>query len=239
MILWALPGQAELSVVPAVQSWTPVAGVSSVKAGRIVVDEKYASELKPLAGNFKSELVELGCGKHSVRNGGVKNGDIVLTLDGATNGGDTEGYRIELGDTVMVSGLTEAGVFNGTRTLLQLLAQDKTNLTLPRGIIVDNPQYRHRMLMLDVGRKPFPLPVLKDYLKIMSWYKMNELHLHLSDEAFGGKYTGFRVSRRRICTIPKRNCASSKIWRMAWASPSRRRSTCPATRGHLPTTGRI
>ncbi len=193
MILWALPGQAELNVVPAVQSWTPVAGVSSVKAGRIVVDEKYAAELKPLAGNFKNELAELGCGKHTVRHGGVKSGDIVLTLDGTTNGLNAEGYRIELGDTVVVSGLAEAGVFNGTRTLLQLLAQDKTSLTLPRGTIVDNPQYSHRMLMLDVGRKPFPVSVLKDYLKIMSWYKMNELHLHLSDEAFGGKYTGFRV----------------------------------------------
>ena len=91
LVFLALPGQAELNVVPAVQSWTPVAGVSSVKAGRIVVDEKYASELKPLAGNFKNELAELGCGKHTVRHGGVKSGDIVLTLEGTTNGLNAEG----------------------------------------------------------------------------------------------------------------------------------------------------
>ena len=94
------------------------------------------------------------------------------------------------------------------------------------------------MLMLDVGRKPFPLGVLKDYLRILAWYKMNELHLHLSDEAFGGGYTGFRVQcdtfpglaskdlllhKKRIARVAGRGAGDA-------ASPSRRRSTCPATR---------
>ncbi len=118
---------------------------------------------------------------------------LFLTLDCDTNQIASEGYQIEIGDAVVVRGATAGGVFYGTRTLLQLLAQDKTNLTLPRGVIVDYPQYAHRMLMLDVGRKPYPLAVLKDYLRLMAWHKMNELHLHLSDEAFGGAYTGFRV----------------------------------------------
>ena len=116
--------------------------------------------------------------------------EIFLTLSGSQAKHGPEGYSLTIGDRVVISGNSPAGVFFGTRTLLQMLGHSSA---LPKGKAVDWPDYSHRMLMLDVGRKPFPLPVLKDYLRIMAWYKMNELHLHLSDEAFGGKYAGFRV----------------------------------------------
>jgi len=192
-LLGALIAHAQLNVVPAVQSWSPQAGSTTLKGARIILDEHYAKELNGVATDFKSELAALGCGNFSVDNGQAQNNAIFLTLEAGTNHFAPEGYRIEIGEGVRVMASTAAGIFNGTRTLLQLMAQDKTNLALPQGTILDWPQYQHRMLMLDVGRKPFPLSVLKDYLRIMSWYKMNELHLHLSDEAFGGKYTGFRV----------------------------------------------
>jgi hexosaminidase len=185
---------AQLNVVPAVQSWTPQLGTFSVKGARIVVDRKYTKELDGIAADFKRELKELGCGSFSTTHGATKSNGICLTFAGKSNPfGGAGGYRIEINDRVDVVANLPTGIFYGTRTLLQLLAQDKTNLTLPCGTIVDWPQYAHRMLMLDVGRKPFPIEVLHDYLKIMSWYKLNELHLHLSDEAFGGQYTGFRV----------------------------------------------
>jgi hexosaminidase len=99
-------------------------------------------------------------------------------------------YTIDIGEKVVISAQDSTGIFYGHQTLKQLLQQSPN---LPKGKIVDWPAYKHRMLMLDVGRKPFPLPVLQDYLRIMAWYKMNELHLHFSDEAFGGHYTGFRI----------------------------------------------
>jgi len=67
-----------------------------------------------------------------------------------------------------------------------------------RGTTDDAPDYAHRMLMLDVGRKPFPPAAIKDYIRILSWYRMNELHLHLSDEAFGGGYAAFRVESKKF-----------------------------------------
>ncbi len=33
--------------------------------------------------------------------------------------------------------------------------------------------------MLDVGRKFFSLSALESYVKMMSWYKMNDFHIHL------------------------------------------------------------
>jgi hexosaminidase len=189
----------ELNVVPAVQSWTPAEGVFHARGAEIQLGTPASEELTSLAERFSLDLKVAGCGDHPVALPGSAGSrpslGIFLTLDRhGDNEINPEGYRVEiLGNSVFIRGSTPTGVFYGTRTLLQLLAQDKTNLTLPCGIISDYPQYRHRMLMLDVGRKPYPLPVLKDYLRMMSWYKMNELHLHLSDEAFGGAYTGFRV----------------------------------------------
>jgi hexosaminidase len=196
-ILFGAVARAELNVVPAVQSWEPLPGTFSAKGARLVVDTDSATELDGVAENLKQELKGLGCGNfpiaHATNSG---EGEIFLTISKTSPPGDShnkEGYWLLIGNDVRIIASSSTGVFYGTRTLLQLLAQDKTNLTLPCGIIADYPQYPHRMLMLDVGRKPFPMSVLKDYLRLMSWYKMNELHLHLSDEAFGGEYTGFRV----------------------------------------------
>ena len=113
-----------------------------------------------------------------------------LALEPAGSKIPSEGYRIDISDRVRIIGSTPTGVMYGTQTLLQMLAQSPR---LPKGVVEDYPLCRRRMLMLDVGRRPFPVSALKDFLRMMAWFKMNELHLHLNDEAFGEKYSAFRV----------------------------------------------
>ncbi len=182
---------AGLNVVPAVQSWSPASGTIDASMASIAVPEVYSNALWSTAQAFSQDLGAINCGSRAVVSAPLTG--MVLTLDTGTNVIAEEGYVIEIGDVVTVRGSTVQGVFYGTRTLLQLLMPNPTNQVLARGVIVDWPQYRHRELMLDVARKPFPLPVLNDYLRILSWYKMNELHLHLSDVNHGGAYYTFRV----------------------------------------------
>lgn len=184
--------QSVLNVVPAVQSWTPAQGMFAASRANICVSGADAAQLNNVAEMFQKDLTAMGCGLHHL-SASNSFGGFVLTLDRTANEIPPEGYRIEIGDRVVICGSTATGVFYGTRTVLQLLAQHPKDQQLPKGVIMDWPVYKHRMLMLDVARKPYPMPVLKDYLRMLAWYKMNELHLHLSDEAFGGKYTGFRV----------------------------------------------
>ena len=64
----------------------------------------------------------------------------------------------------------------------------------PGLVVKDGPKYRIRAVMLDVARKYFPMDFLRDLVRTMSWYKLNELHLHLNDNSAGGRAPGFRIA---------------------------------------------
>lgn len=109
-----------------------------------------------------------------------------------------ESYRLEIKPgRIVIDAMDEAGVFYATRTLLQLLEHDSDKRTIPCYTITDIPAYPFRGFMLDVGRKFFPVSQLKDYICRMSWYKMNQLQLHLNDQAFHGEhYAAFRIESK-------------------------------------------
>lgn len=98
---------------------------------------------------------------------------------------------------IVINAMDDAGVFYATRTLLQLIEQGPDKQIIPCYTITDNPAYPFRGFMLDVGRKFFPISQLKDYIRRMSWYKMNQLQLHLNDQAFHGEhYAAFRIESK-------------------------------------------
>ena len=55
---------------------------------------------------------------------------------------------------------------------------------LPKGTARDYPLFPNRGFMLDVARKFFTMDYLKQYVKILSFYKMNEFQIHLNDNGF-------------------------------------------------------
>lgn len=192
----ALCGKS-LNVVPSVQQWSAKDGRLTADRLVIVLDSKAAEDLMPVARLFRSDLEMLGFADTDIATGKVPQAATAVHLQIGTVpdiGRDLipeESYQLVIGQHgIRMRANTPTGVFYATRTLLQLLHQSHE---LPCGEVVDGPRYHGRMLMIDVGRKPFPLPALRDYLRILGWYKMNELHLHLSDQAFGGSYAGFRV----------------------------------------------
>ncbi|WP_035610795.1 family 20 glycosylhydrolase [Haloferula sp. BvORR071] len=176
------------NIVPAVHSWKAAEGSLRVSAIALEAAPANAETLKPAAAAIREDLAALL--GDSTRGG--KPVTMLLALDTA-DPKRPEAYTVEITDKIVIRGTTPAAVFLGSRSVLQLLRQSSD---LPKGTINDWPDYRGRMLMLDVGRKPYPLPALKDFIRLMAWYKMNELHLHLSDEAFGGTYTAFRVESK-------------------------------------------
>jgi hexosaminidase len=120
----------------------------------------------------------------------LKKGNICLILDSTLNQAGEEGYELAITEKlVTVKAPHPAGLFYGVQTLLQLLPASLEKGTplenpaiLPTGVIRDWPEYSYRGAMLDVARHFFPPQDVKRLIDLMARYKMNRLHLHLSDD---------------------------------------------------------
>jgi len=98
-----------------------------------------------------------------------------------------------------------AGLFRGVQTLRQLLPTDveshlrlRVPWSIPATTIQDAPRFGWRGAMLDVARHFFTVKEVKQFIDVLALYKMNVLHLHLSDDQ------GFRIqiaSRPRLTEI--------------------------------------
>jgi hexosaminidase len=102
----------------------------------------------------------------------------------------SEGYRLVAGPTrVVIDARTASGLFRGTQTLRQLLppqvesrVEQPGPWAVPAVRIVDHPRFRYRGAMLDVVRHFLTVAEVKRYINHMALYKLNRLHLHLSDD---------------------------------------------------------
>ncbi len=97
-----------------------------------------------------------------------------------------EGYEMNISKKlVSISANEPAGCFYGVQTLLQTLpvklAEGEKPL-IPSGVIRDFPEYGFRGAMLDVSRHFFNVEEVKQFIDFLADYKMNILHLHLSDD---------------------------------------------------------
>ena len=102
-----------------------------------------------------------------------------------------EGYDLEATrDSVRITAYRPAGLFRATQTLRQLLPPSielhmqisRVPWTIPLVRISDQPRYAWRGAMLDVARHFFTVKEVKQYIDLLAMYKLNVLHLHLSDD---------------------------------------------------------
>jgi len=143
------------------------------------IAQHLANKLKPSTGyDIKVAYAE-----------GPENGNIFIRMSDDPSLGE-EGYDLEVTeDLVTLSASKPAGLFWGIQTIRQLLppAIEATTVQqgpweLATGTIHDIPTYAWRGSMLDVARHFFSVDDVKRYIDLISFYKINTLHLHLSDD---------------------------------------------------------
>jgi hexosaminidase len=101
-----------------------------------------------------------------------------------------EGYALTITpELVTLRAHQPAGLFRGIQTIRQLLPASIENHTpqpgpwlIATGTIRDYPRFAWRGLMLDVSRHFFAIQDIKRIIDLMTYYKLNRLHLHLSDD---------------------------------------------------------
>jgi hexosaminidase len=119
-------------------------------------------------------------------------GAIRLTLAGADPALGDEGYELTVTpDGVTIAASQPAGVFYGVQTLRQLLPAELESgaaqpgdspWAIPTVVIRDAPRFAWRGMMLDVARHFFPAEDVKRLIDLLAAYKLNRLHLHLTDD---------------------------------------------------------
>lgn len=113
---------------------------------------------------------------------------IVCDLD-ANSTTAADGYSLEIEKGKIHTKAAQAsGLYFAVQTIRQLLPASievpgtVESLYIPAGIIQDYPEYAYRGMMLDVARHFFPVEDVKHLIDLISKYKINHLHLHLSDD---------------------------------------------------------
>ncbi len=98
-----------------------------------------------------------------------------------------QGYELKIGkDEIHVSGRTQVGVHYGIQTLRQFFTQDAG--AVPLGTIRDWPDLSVRMIMLDMARQMEHPDYYRRVIEFCARYKMNALHLHLTDDEYSCLY---------------------------------------------------
>lgn len=171
------PGE-QPSTIPAVREWDAGRGPGWEVGEDSRVVAKSGSTVEDEARRLARELrIDYSGGKAGP-------GDIELALDSDIAGG-REAYQLTTeNERVRIAGSADAGVFYGTRTLLQSIRERGE---MPEGTVRDRPDRPQRGLMVDTARKHFSAKWLADRVRDMADLKLNQLQLHFSDDQ------GFRI----------------------------------------------
>ncbi|WP_327092992.1 beta-N-acetylhexosaminidase [Nonomuraea sp. NBC_01738] len=105
-------------------------------------------------------------------------------------GHEAEGYTLTVTEhQARIAASTANGALNGVQTLRQLFppwigsaTPIDAEWTAPAVTITDYPRFAHRGLMLDVARSFYTVAEVKDLIETAAQYKLNRLHLHLTDD---------------------------------------------------------
>jgi len=124
----------------------------------------------------------------SAASSGSGSGSIELRLGDASLG--EEGYRLTVtSDSVRLLAATPAGLFHGVQTIRQLLPADiESDIGVDRSWLIpavridDRPRFGWRGSMIDPARHFLTVKEVEQYIDLMALYKLNVLHLHLTDD---------------------------------------------------------
>ena len=118
-------------------------------------------------------------------------GSIYLTTINSNKELGNEGYEMDTTSKgVKITAYKPEGISRGVQTLRQMLPPeidsntvvDNIEWTEAASVIKDKPEYSYRGLMIDVARHFFTVDEIKRQIDLAAQYKINRVHLHLSDD---------------------------------------------------------
>lgn len=181
------------------QEWvnlTPKPKAMTVSPGRLELPARFTVSTGNLPEAMAAEADKFADAFHAATGRKVKvrtdDDKALLRMARSTAGLGDEGYELDVTAAgITLKAATPAGFYYGFQTIKKLLpanvmagVRDKavTDYALPLVSIQDAPRFPYRGFMLDVARHFFTTEEVKRMIDIMSYYKMNRFHWHLSDD---------------------------------------------------------
>jgi len=177
-IIRNIAGDSLIKVFPTPVSYQESSGSFVLDGSTCVVsDPVFASESRYLSALLKAMLQS--------RKGVIAKGEKITLIQKAM---PNEAYELRVkNDGVTISASTGAGVFYGIQSLKTLMPpsvyqRKQQSITIKNVVVKDHPRFGHRAVMLDVARNFQPKKEILKLLDVMSLYKLNVLHFHLTDD---------------------------------------------------------
>ena len=178
------------ALIPMPASIAAAAGTFTLTSGTTIVVQ--AGDLSSTAvAQFLASSLRAATGFPLPIQSAVQSANVIrLAIVEGAPGLDDEGYTLTVTpEVVAISARTAAGLFYGVQTLRQLLPPAIESAVVQAGpwpiaavTIRDTPRFAWRGTMLDVSRHFFSVTDVKRFIDLIAYYKLNRLHLHLSDD---------------------------------------------------------
>ncbi|QJB38045.1 family 20 glycosylhydrolase [Chitinophaga oryzae] len=184
-------------IIPYPQQLVPMEGAFTITGGtRLVLPANaraFASEVAQL-----QALVKQGTGT-TLKTATAASGNAIVLKQDMTLSGDEDYTLAVTPQQLQIGAKSPTGFFRAIATLRQLMPStiegrttgNLRSVTIPAMQLKDNPVYSWRGMHLDVSRHFFSVGYLKKFIDLLALYKMNKLHLHLTDDQ------GWRIEIRK------------------------------------------
>ncbi|MFT7037131.1 MAG: hexosaminidase [Cyclobacteriaceae bacterium] len=174
------------SIVPQPMEMTVQKGIFSLSGKTCLKAEK--SALK--TADFLQNRLRDGLGLELNDTGSKDCSNSITLIVDEKLGFSEEAYTLVIDDNILIKASSEAGLFYGVQSLLQLMPAEVyglnmskvSSLDIPRVTIMDQPRFEYRGFMLDISRHFFGKEDIMKIIDMMAMHKLNVLHIHLTDD---------------------------------------------------------
>lgn len=187
------------SIIPAPVSMTQMEGQLTLQP---TINITASAEEELTSARLLKDFLETTNRKVQIGSNEKDHTSIRLILSAKTDM-EEEAYEILVDSKgIIVEASSASGLFYGSQSLIQILNTEGTSIPFLK--ISDKPRFAYRGMHLDVGRHMFPVDFIKKYIDMMSHFKFNRFHWHLTEDQ------GWRIEIKRYPELQKKGAFRSE-----------------------------
>lgn len=181
-IVLAIKPEKKYALIPLPVKLVPIEGEFVINAKTTIYADIKDLEIQNAVNQLNTNIETWTRGKLTIIEKKNRKNQIAFIKDSGIH--HVEGYKLTVTEKrIEVKYKTAHGAFNAVQTMRQLLPlAEPLKAIIPACSIEDYPQLEYRGYLLDVARHFYPVSFIKKMIDALAYYKINVLHLHLTED---------------------------------------------------------